>query len=338
MMSKNIAVFSGSHCTDLSNRICQYISRRYTAINLGIANCAPHPNGETMIRIEDDVRDRDVFVVSSLCHRYSRTKENPYSGVNDNLMELLVYGDTLSRSSANRRTAVVPFFGYARQDRKSQGRTPITARLIADLIVSAGYNRVLTMDLHAEQIQGFFPGTVPLDHLTAGKVITDALSRLDLSNAVVLSPDVGNLKKADKYRIGLPKTVGLALIDKRRDTDGRVRSQRLIGDVKDKTVVLLDDMISTAGTMRSAIDIAIEQGAKEFYLAATHGEFVGSAVEKLKIPQIKRIFVTDTIPLMPHVSQALPVTVLSTDELFGEAILRIHEGKSISKLLGEFGS
>lgn len=339
-----LLVFTGSGCRDLTNRITKFLPgvddpspSVQAALPLGFADLTPHPNGETMVSSVDEVRNKDIFVVVSLCHRHATTENDPYTGVNDNVMELLTFGDVLSRSSAHRLTAVIPFFGYARQDRKAAGRTPITARLIADLIVEAGFNRVLTMDLHAPQIQGFFTRKVPLDHLNAGKIITDYLQSLNLRNAVVLSPDAGNLKKADKYRAGL--NIGLAVVDKRRDGKGKVTSVRIIGDdVKGKTVLILDDMISTGGTVCAAIRLALENGAKEFYVAATHPEFVGPAIENLSIPEIREIIVTDTIPLLPGVQEALPITVLSISELFGESIYRIHVGESISALLGDFGS
>jgi len=339
-----LVVFSGSACHSLTEEISQYVVGADEASPttdaqppIGLAKVRPHPNGEGMVYLDSDVRDTDAFVVVSVCHRHAPS-EGGYTGVNDNLMELLLFGETLARASAHRITAVIPCFGYARQDRKAAGRTPITAKLVADLIATAAFNRVLTMDLHADQIQGFFSRTLPLDHLNAGKIITTYLTEhVDLSNAVVLSPDAGNLKKADKYRRGLPSNVGLAVVDKQRDVHGHVTSARITGDsIRGKTVLLLDDMISTAGTMRNAIDLALSSGAKEFYLAATHPEFVGRAVERLSHPAIKEIIVTNTIPLLPGVTEKLPITVLSVGALFGEAIYRIHVGESISKLLGVF--
>ena len=303
----------------------------------GESQTRPFPNGESMVRIDSDVRGRDVFVVVSLCRQH-KADERGYTGINDCLMELLVFGDTLRRASAHRITAVVPHFGYARQDRKAAGRTPITARLVADLIVQAGFNRVLTMDLHADQIQGFFPREVPLDHLNGGQLFADYFNGLGLTNAVVLSPDVSNLKKAEKYRRGFSSDVGIAVIDKVRDPVNPevVLARRIIGDVNGKTVMLLDDIVSTAGTMREAIDLALAHGAKEFYIACTHAEFVGKAVERLSMPEIKEIAITDTIPILSYMND-LPLRVLPVSNLFGEAIRRIHECESISELLGKFG-
>lgn len=327
----HLVVFSGRGCQNLTHKICDYLS-----IEMGESSNNPFPNGETIIRTSE-VRGRDVFVVLSLCRQY-KANQYGHTGVNDCWSELLVFGDTLRRASAHRITAVIPHFGYARQDRKATGRTPITARLIADSIVMAGFNRVLTMDLHAPQIQGFFPREVPLDHLNAGQLFADYFSSLDLKNAVVLSPDVGNLKKAEKYRRGFPVGVGLAYVDKERDPEtNEISCVRIAGDsVEGKSCFLLDDIISTAGTMRGAIDLALKNGAKEFYVAATHGEFVGPAVKRLNHPAIKKVIITDTIPVLDDMKE-LNLEVLSSAELFGEAILRIHQFESISELLGIYG-
>ena len=328
-----LLVLGGLDCSNLTDSICKYIS-----IDRGKSRTEPFPNGESMVKLVSDVRGRDVFVVLSICRQHN-ADERGYTGINDCLMELLVFGDALRRASAHRITAVIPHFGYARQDRKAAGRTPITARLAADLIVDSGFNRVLTMDLHADQIQGFFPREVPLDHLNAGQLFADYFSSLKLKNAVVLSPDAGNLKKADKYRRGFSADIGLAVVDKQRDSEtGKVVANRITGDdVEGKTIIMLDDIISTAGTMREAIDLALKNGAKEFYLACTHGEFVGKAVERLKHPAIKEIAITDTIPILSRMRNDLPLRVLPIAELFGEAIVRIHRCESISELLGIYG-
>ncbi len=332
-----LLVLSGLDCADLTEEICSYLDEHLEPGLRGISQTKPFPNGESMVIVDSDVRGRDVFVVLSLCRQHN-ADERGYTGINDCLMELLVFGDTLRRASAHRITAVLPHFGYARQDRKAAGRTPITARLVADLIVMAGFNRVLTMDLHADQIQGFFPRGVPLDHLNSGQLFADYFDGLKLKNAVVLSPDVGNLKKADKYRRGFSEDIGIAVIDKVRDSKtGKVLARRVIGNVDGKTVIMLDDIISTAGTMRQAIDLAVEHGAGDFYLAATHGEFVGKAVERLKHAPVKEIAITDTIPILSRMRNDLPLKVLPIAPLFGEAILRIHRFESISELLGIYG-
>lgn len=333
-----LLVFGGLDCQDLTGGICHYLDESLQPGLRGKARTEPFPNGESMLKLDDDVRGRDVFVVLSLCRQHN-ADERGYTGINDCFMELLVWGDTLRRASAHRITAVIPHFGYARQDRKAAGRTPITARLVADAIVMAGFNRVLTMDLHADQIQGFFPREVPLDHLNGGQLFAAYFDGLKLENAVVLSPDAGNMKKAEKYRRGFSGDVGLAFVDKGRDPEtGDVVARRMAGDdVKGKTIIMLDDIISTATTVREAIDLALEHGAKEFYLACTHGEFVGKAVEKLKHPAIKEIAITDTIPILSRMRNDLPLKVLPTADLFGEAIRRIHECESISELLGIYG-
>lgn len=328
-----LVVFGGTNSRNLSEKIAEYLD-----IELGEADTKPHPNGESMVKIHTNVRHRDVFVVQSVSRSWMPNEHIPYTGVNDNFMELLLWVDALARASAHRITAVIPHFGYARQDRKAAGRTPISARVVATCLEETGCNRVLTLDLHSDQIQGFFSRRTVLDHLNAGKLIADHFKRLALQDAVVLSADVGNLKKADKYRQGMPPNIDIAMVDKRRNSrTGHVKAERIIGEVEGRVVILLDDIISTAGTMRAAIDLALKEGAKEFRIAATHGEFVGAAIERLQHPAIKEICVTDSIPLLPAVKEALPITVLSVAELLGDAIYRIHSGESVSELLGMFG-
>lgn len=328
-----LLIFGGIDCRTFTAEICNYLE-----VPMGRAEIKPFPNGETFVKMIDDIRGKDVFVVVSLCRQHN-PNERGYTGINDCLMELLVLGDTLRRASAHRITAVIPHFGYARQDRKAAGRTPITARLVADLIVESGFNRVLTMDLHADQIQGFFPRTVPLDHLNAGQIFADYFNSLELENVVLLAPDTGNVKKAEKYRQGFKFPTGLAIIDKDRDPEtGELLTRRLRGDsVEGKIVMMFDDIISTAGTVRSAVDLALQKGAKEFYIGATHGELVGSAIEKLKHPAIKEVCITDTIPVLSRMKSELPLRIQSVTELFGEAILRLHRYESISELLGIYG-
>jgi ribose-phosphate pyrophosphokinase len=329
-LSRSLSIFAGSGSQTLATNIAKYLDT-----SLGNANLTPHRNGECMVTINDNVRGRDVFVVQSVCRRWLPSNGNPYTGVNDSLVELFVWVDALARSSAWRITAVIPTFGYARQDRKATGRTPISAKMVATCLEELGCNRVLTLDLHADQIQGFFSYKTKLDSLNTGEIVCQHFNELGLENAVVLSPDVGNLKKADKYRQGMPAHVELAVIDKRRRPDGTVESVRLIGDVKDRSVIMLDDIISTAGTMCNAMTIAMEHGAKDFYICATHGEFVGDAIASLNTYPIKSICITDAIPGVPEMD-TLPIKILSVAELFGEAILRIHKDESISELLGKF--
>lgn len=329
-LARDLAVFAGSASTHLAEQVVRYLD-----IPIGKADCTPHRNGEAMVKISTNVRSKDVFVIQSVCRKWLPENGNPYTGVNDSLVELFLWIDALARGSAARITAVVPTFGYARQDRKATGRTPISARVFATCLEELGCDRVLTLDLHADQIQGFFSYKTILDSLNTGEIISQYLTQNYAHNCVVLSPDVGNLKKADKYRQGLPKDIDLAVIDKRRAADGTVNAVRLIGDVQDKTVIMLDDIISTAGTMTEAMELALEKGAKDFVVYATHGEFVGSAIERLQKYPILEICITDAIPVVPEMD-ALPIKILSVADLFGEAILRIHRGESISELLGKF--
>lgn len=332
MHHNDYIVFGGSSSTNLAHRIANFLD-----LKLGQADTTPHPNGESMIRIQENVRNKDVFVIQSVCRRWPQ--HNASTGINDNLVELLIWGNVLSLASARRITAVIPHFGYARQDRKAASRTPITAKLVCDMIECAGFDRVITMDLHADQIQGFFHSkSCVLDHLSAGPLFVKHFASLGLRNAVVLSPDLGNVKKADKYRRGLHPDIGMAVIDKRRDPiSGKTTAQRITGDsVEGKDIILLDDIISTGGTMRHAIDLAQEHGAKSFYVAATHGEFIGKAVDNLSHPAIKEICVTDTMPMLPcmeSLKSSGKLTILSVDELFAEALLRVHRGESVSQLL-----
>jgi ribose-phosphate pyrophosphokinase len=287
----------------------------------GKAKVERFPDGETLVKLMDDVRGRDVFVVQSTC-----------PPVNENLMELLILIDCLRRASAQRITAVIPYFGYARQDRKAEGRTPITAKLVANLIVHAGIDRVLAMDLHAEQIQGFFD--LPLDHLSALPVIARRIKDMGMKDAVVVSPDVGNVKKATIYAQRLQ--FEMAVIDKRRIRGDSTIASRVIGDVKGKTVLIFDDMITTAGTATEAIRLLKEHGAKRFLVAAAHPVLAGQALERLEGAGVDWIFVTNTIPLSDDVRRRLPqLEVLSVAPLLGEAIKRIHLNLSVSALFNE---
>lgn len=308
-----LKIFGGSANPDLARAIAEFLS-----VPVGRAHIGRFPDGETIIKLEDDVRGRDCFVIQ------------PTSPpVNENLMELLIFIDCLRRASARRITAVIPYFGYARQDRKAEGRTPITAKLVANLISQAGAHRVLTMDLHAEQIQGFFD--LPVDHLTAVPVIASHIAGLGLTDCAVVSPDVGNVKKANTYAARLD--MDLAVIDKRRVGASETVAARVIGDVKGKTVLMFDDMITTAGTATEGIRILREHGAKNFHLCATHPVFAEQAVDRLKGAEIERICVTDTIPLNECVKRNLSdITVLSVAPLMGEAIRRIHLNQSVSAL------
>jgi ribose-phosphate pyrophosphokinase len=249
--------------------------------------------------------------------------------VNENLMELLIFIDCLRRASARRITTVIPYFGYARQDRKAEGRTPITAKLVANLLATAGTHRVLALDLHTDQLQGFFD--LPVDHLSAAPVIADYVASMKLKDCVVVSPDVGNVKQANAYadRLGMD----LAVIDKRRLGGDSTVAARVIGDVRGKMALLFDDMITTAGTASEAVKLLRQNGAKKFLLAATHAVFASSAVSRIKNAQVDQVVVTNTIPLNDEISKELPnVVVLSVAGMLGEAIRRIHLNLSVSAL------
>ncbi|MFQ5461567.1 MAG: ribose-phosphate diphosphokinase [Phycisphaerae bacterium] len=306
-------VFGGSASATLTDRICAYLD-----VRRGAASVVPFPDGETLVKIDDDVRGKDCFVVQS---------SSP--PVNDNLMELLIFIDSLRRASASRITAVIPYYGYARQDRKSEGRTPITAKLVANMITTAGADRVLTMNLHADQIQGFFD--IPVDHLTAAPVLTRHLMDRKLQNAVLVSPDVGNIKFGSDFasRIGTE----LAVIHKRRVTADSTVAVTIIGSVDGRDVMMFDDMITTAGTVCEAIKLVRANGAKRIFVGATHGIFAGPALERLRDADISEIVVTDTVPARTECHAQLEnLTVLSVADLIGEAIRRIHQHRSVSAL------
>lgn len=309
----DMRIFAGRSNPELAGRIASYLG-----LPLGRAQLGNFPDGEISLKLHEDVRGRDVFVVQSTCHP-----------VDTHLMELLIYADCLKRASARRITAVIPYFGYARQDRKDEGRVPITAKLVANLITTAGADRVLTLDLHAAQIQGFFD--IPVDHLSAEPVLTAYFESLDLGPVVMVSPDIGNAKRARVYaeRMGAE----LAIIDKRRLSGSQAVSYNIIGDVRDKTVLMVDDIIATAGTIVEACRIVRDRGARKVVVCATHGILCGPAIERLAAAPIDHLAVTDTIPLRPEARQRLPhLTVLTVSELMGEAIRRIHCNESVSSL------
>jgi len=308
-----LVVFSGSSSHPLTRAICTYLG-----IKPSTASVQPFPDGETFLKLENDVRGADCFVIQSTS-----------PPVNDNLMELLIFIDSLRRASANRITAVIPYFGYARQDRKAEGRTPITAKLVSNMIVTAGAHRVLAMNLHAEQIQGFFD--IPMDHLSATRVIAEHFMGLGLENTVLVSPDVGNLKKANEFA----SIVGaeMAIVDKRRQAGDSIEAVRIIGEVEGKNVMIFDDMIATAGTVEGATRLVKSRGAKSVYVGATHGIFAGKAVERICDAGIDHLCVTDTINMRGEVLAALPMLrVVSVAPLLGEAIRRIHRHESVSAL------
>jgi ribose-phosphate pyrophosphokinase len=315
-----LKIFAGRASTALAEKICRYLD-----LPMGQGHTDMFPDGELIVKVEEDVRGRDCFVVQSTYHP-----------VNANLMELLIYIDCLRRASAARITAVIPYFGYARQDRKDAGRVPITAKLVANLIATAGADRVLALDLHAEQIQGFFD--IPVDHLHAAPVLVKYLEgiREQLGDVVLVSPDVGNVKIANQYANWLGGE--LAIIDKKRQSGTDVKSTHIIGSVEGKTVIMVDDMISTAGTMCEAAKLVMKFGARDVVAAATHPVLVGLAMERLSESPISRVVVTDTIPTGQRCAPIeQKIVELTVAELLGEALHRIHHNMSVSSLFRKDG-
>jgi ribose-phosphate pyrophosphokinase len=306
-------LFCGRSNLPLGHKIADYLG-----MSLGEAKIYSFPDGELMIKLEEDIRGRDVFIIQPTCQP-----------VNESVMELLIFIDCIRRASANRITTVLPYFGYARQDRKDEGRTPITAKLIANMIASAGADRVLTLDLHANQIQGFFD--IPVDNLLAEPVLSRYYADKHIEDLVLVSPDVGNVKRARVYAQRLGGE--LAIINKRRISGSEVESSSLIGDVRNKTVLMVDDMISTAGTVCSSAELCRELGATQVFVGATHGVLCGPAVERLANAPIDEITVTDTIPIPQEKKEGIgKLKVLSISALLGEAIHRIHNNESVSSL------
>ncbi len=310
-----LKIFAGRSSLAFGEKVCAHLG-----IPLGQSTTDLFPDGEIIVKVDEDVRGRDCFVMLSTCQP-----------VNDNLVELLIYMDCLRRASARRITAVMPYYGYARQDRKDEGRTPITAKLVANLIVTAGAGRVLALDLHAAQIQGFFD--IPVDHLTAAPVVIEYLQsvREELGEIVLVSPDVGNVKVANMFANVLGGD--LAIIDKRRRSGKQVEAVNMVGEVRDRTVLMIDDMISTAGTVTEAARVVMDRGAKRVIVGATHGVLVGLALERLAEAPIERIILTDSIPLGARCNPiAHKLVELSVAPLIGEAIRRIHHNVSVSAL------
>ena len=311
----DIKLFSGRSNNILAQEIAQYLGTSLEPITI-----KDFSDGEIYVQIQDSVRGDDVFIVQPIC-----------SPVNQNLMELLILLDAFKRASAKSITAVIPYYGYARQDRKASGREAITAKLVADLLTQAGATRVLTMDLHTGQIQGFF--NILVDHIYATPVIVNYVKNIDLEGAelVCVSPDMGGVKRTR----ALAKQVGapIAIIDKRRDKHNSAVACNIIGDVKDKVCVMFDDIIDTAGTICEAARMLKEQGARDVYVCAVHPVFSGPALERLEAAPIKEVIVTNTIPMRDAVIPE-KIKQVSVAPLLGEAISRIHDDKSVSSLFG----
>ncbi len=312
-MLAQLKLFTGRANPALARKVSDYLG-----VPLGAVKISPFPDGELLVKLEEDVRGRDVFIIQPTC-----------GDVNTSIMELLIFIDCARRASAERITAVMPYFGYARQDRKDEGRVPITAKLAANMIATAGADRVLTVDLHAAQIQGFFD--IPVDNLYAEPVLSRYWSARKLTDLVLVSPDVGNTKRARMYADRLGGE--LAIIDKRRVSDNEVEHGRIIGDVAGKTVLMMDDMITTAGTVTGAAKLCKDSGAGAIYVGATHAILCEPAIQRLREAPIDEVVVTDTIPIGQDKIDALSkLKVLSVAELVGEAIHRIHNDESVSSL------
>ena len=308
-----LKIFSGNANAALAEEICAYFKQP-----LGKANVSNFSDGETMVEIQENVRGMDVFVVQSTC--------NP---VNKHLMELLIMIDALKRASAERITAVIPYYGYARQDRKVAPRVPITAKLVADLLTTAGADRVLTIDLHAGQIQGFF--SVPVDNLFASPIIFQYLKdKYAAKEVVIVSPDAGGVERARSMAKRLGATI--AIIDKRRLRANEAEVMNIIGDIEGKHALVLDDMVDTAGTLTKAADAVFTRGALSVAACCTHPVLSGSAIEKINNSCLEEIVVTNTVPLAPEAAASKKIKVLSIAELFAIAIKRIHDNDSVSSL------
>jgi len=312
MMNTDLKIFAGNSNPDLALEICNCLSTP-----LGKAFVGTFSDGEIRVEIGENVRGKDVFVIQSTCQP-----------VNTNLMELLIMIDALKRASARRITAVIPYYGYARQDRKVAPRVPISAKLVADLLTSAGSNRILTMDLHVGQIQGFF--NIPVDNLYASPVMMPYIRAHFRNNLVMVSPDAGGVPRARAYAKRLQAS--LAFIDKRRDAPGKAKAMHIIGEVKGMDAVILDDIIDTGGTLTQAAQVIMDQGANSVCAICSHPVLSGPAVEKITASPLKRLVVSDTIPLRDNARQSDRIVQLSVAPLFCKAITGIHQEDSISSL------
>jgi ribose-phosphate pyrophosphokinase len=306
-------IFSGNSNPELSKKICDYL-----AVPLGRAKVKTFSDGEIQIEIQENVRSKDIFIIQSTC-----------SPVNDNLMEFLLMIDAFRRSSAQRITAVIPYYGYARQDKKVAPRVPISAKLVANLITMAGANRVITMDLHAGQIQGFFD--IPVDNLFVAPVMLDYIkTNFNGNHLVIVSPDAGGVERARAFAKRLK--ADLAIVDKRRDAPNQAKAMAVIGDVAGKVAIILDDMVDTAGTLTEAAEALAKKGAKEIHACATHPVLSGPAVDRIKDSVLRSVVISDTIPLKPGAMECDKFKVLSIAKLIGEAIIRSHRGDSVTSL------
>jgi ribose-phosphate pyrophosphokinase len=309
---EGISIFSGNSNPGLASKICEYLN-----LSMGNAQVKTFSDGEIQIEINENVRSKDVYVIQSTC-----------SPVNDHLVELLLMIDAFKRSSAKRVTAVLPYFGYARQDKKVAPRVPISAKLVADMLTVAGANRVITMDLHAGQIQGFFG--IPVDNIFAAPLLIEHIRGKFNDSLIIVSPDAGGVERARAFAKRLD--ADLAIIDKRRSAPNQAMAMAVIGDVSDKVAVILDDMVDTAGTLTEAIHALKEEGAREIHACCAHAVLSGPAIERIIDSEMKSMVVTDTIPLKEKAAACGKIVVISIAELVGEAIIRSYRGDSVTSL------
>jgi len=309
-MNNSFKIFCGNSNPVLAQEICDYLD-----VPLGDATVNSFPDGESFVRIEENIRGMDVFIIQSTC--------NP---ANQNLMELFIMIDAAKRASASRITAVIPFYGYARQDRKDQPRVPITSKLVANLLVSAGASRILTVDLHAQQIQGFFD--IPVDHLYASPVMFEHLKNIDCENLTLFSPDVGGMKMASAYANFLK--VPLGFIAKRRTDAETVEAVSLVGDTEGRDILIVDDMTETAGTLCAAAELLKKNGARKVFAAVSHGVLNDKGYQRLANGHLDELITTNTTPVLQQ--EGIPITVLSVSKLLGEAINRINKNESVTGL------
>ena len=307
----NLRILSGNSNPKLAADIAKALGVTPLAAKVGHFN-----NGETQVMIEESIRGKDIFIIQPTCQP-----------VNDSLMELLVMADACKRASAHNITAVVPYYAYARQDRKTRGREPISAKLVANLMTAAGINRVLTVDLHAGQIQGFFD--IPLDHLAGGPAMAKYFLGMDLSNTVVVSPDLGGVTRARKFADLLDTPI--AIVEKRRPEPGMAEVMNVIGDIKGKTCIMIDDIVDSAGSLCAGADALVKLGAKEVYACCSHGILSGNAVEKIEKSSLKKLVITDTIPL-PEEKQHEKIAVVTLAPMLADFIGAIYNKVSVSKL------
>ena len=311
-MDNGVVIFTGNSNPALAQKICAHLN-----LPLGGAKVTTFSDGEIQIEIHENVRAKDVFVIQSTC-----------SPVNDNLVELLLMIDAFKRSSARRITAVIPYYGYSRQDKKVAPRVPISAKLVADMLTVAGAHRVITLDLHAGQIQGFF--NIPVDNLFAAPVLIKYIRGQFDHNLAIVSPDAGGVERARAFAKRLD--ADLAIIDKRRSAPNQAKAMAVIGNVRDKVAVILDDMVDTAGTLVEAAEALSMQGAREIHASIVHPVLSGPAVERIQGSVLKSIVVTDTIPQRPPIQACAKIKVLSIADLVGEAIIRSYRGDSVTSL------